>query len=579
MSKQSYRFCFCFRRMFKLRMAEAPEDIVNLFNAYSDNGLMTIENLHRFMVDFQGEDKATLNDAQAIFHSLRRFHVFPRRGLHLHAFFQYLLGDLNPPLPPLGVHHDMEAPLAHYFMYTGHNSYLTGNQISSNSSIEPIISSLRSGVRVIELDLWPNSKRDDVQVYHGGTITSAVELIKCLKAIKENAFYASEYPVIITFEDHLDSSLQRKVAEMVTTTFGDMLFTGADFQDFPSPESLKRRILVSTKPPKESLDSLKEPKNSDQMVKDSIDISLPIVIVGNEGGSNNRNELDIQIKQKETDGEEEESEIPNYSNLIAIHAMKRKGALEKMRNDGCKRIARLSLNEQKMEDAVRTHGADLVRFTQRNLLKVYPKASRIFSSNYNPLNGWTHGAQMVAFNMQGYGKHLSVMQGMFRANGGCGYVKKSDILLNVGPNNKVFDPSIRGQVNKTLKVKVYLGDGWHLEFCRTQFDQFSPPDFFTKLQMLGVPADKKKVKTVHVKDQWVPTWNQEFEFSLTVPDLALLRIVVLQYNMGGKHDFGGQTCLPVSELRSGIRAIPLYSKKGGKYKHVKLLMRFQFTES
>jgi hypothetical protein len=40
------------------------------------------------------------------------------------------------------------------------------------------------------------------------------------------------------------------------------------------------------------------------------------------------------------------------------------------------------------------------RFTQQNILRVYPKGTRITSSNYNPLIGWMHGAQMVAFNMQ-----------------------------------------------------------------------------------------------------------------------------------------------------------------------------------
>ena len=40
------------------------------------------------------------------------------------------------------------------------------------------------------------------------------------------------------------------------------------------------------------------------------------------------------------------------------------------------------------------------RFTQRNLLRIYPKGTRIGSSNYNPLVGWMHGAQMVALNMQ-----------------------------------------------------------------------------------------------------------------------------------------------------------------------------------
>lgn len=40
------------------------------------------------------------------------------------------------------------------------------------------------------------------------------------------------------------------------------------------------------------------------------------------------------------------------------------------------------------------------RFTQKNILRVYPKGTRFNSSNYNPFVGWMHGAQMVAFNMQ-----------------------------------------------------------------------------------------------------------------------------------------------------------------------------------
>lgn len=61
----------------------------------------------------------------------------------------------------------MTAPLPHYFIYTGHNSYLTGNQISSDCSDVPIIKALLTGVRVIELDIWPNSTKDDIQVIHG----------------------------------------------------------------------------------------------------------------------------------------------------------------------------------------------------------------------------------------------------------------------------------------------------------------------------------------------------------------------------------------------------------------------------
>lgn len=45
------------------------------------------------------------------------------------------------------------------------------------------------------------------------------------------------------------------------------------------------------------------------------------------------------------------------------------------------------------------------------------------------------------------------MQGMFRGNGGCGYVKKPDCLLGRGPRGEVFDPSRTLPAKQTLKVR------------------------------------------------------------------------------------------------------------------------------
>ncbi|XP_010535594.1 PREDICTED: phosphoinositide phospholipase C 2-like isoform X2 [Tarenaya hassleriana] len=479
----------------------------------------------------------------------------------------------------------MTAPLSHYYIFTGHNSYLTGNQLSSDCSEVPIIQALQKGVRVIELDIWPNSNKDDIHVLHGRTLTTPVELIKCLRAIKAHAFDASEYPVVVTLEDHLTPELQAKVAEMVTQTFGDILFTppaGECLKEFPSPESLKKRIIISTKPPKEykeGTDEDGEKKGKTLGDEEAWGREVPSFIQRN--GNDDKDDLDGDEDDDDDDDEggnkSKKHMPPQYKHLIAVQAGKPKGGIVECLKVDPDKVRRLSLSEEQLENAAVKHGKEIVRFTQRNLLRIYPKGVRVDSSNYNPFVGWSHGAQMVAFNMQGHGRSLWVMQGMYRANGGCGYVKKPHILLKSSPNNDVFDPKATLPQKTTLRVTVYMGEGWYYDFRHTHFDQYSPPDFYTRVGIAGVPADSVMKKTKTLEDNWIPSWDEAFEFPLTVPELALLRIEVHEYDMSEKDDFGGQTCLPVWELRQGIRAVPLHNRKGEKYKSVKLLMRFEFV--
>ncbi|XWS71572.1 hypothetical protein CRYUN_Cryun03dG0149400 [Craigia yunnanensis] len=588
----SYRMCGCFIRRFKDTEAALPPDFNDAFNKYAEGGShMTAEQLRRFLIDVQGQGGATLADAEGTVQQVlqKRLHTanFSRDTLTLDDFHHYLFStDLNPPIDDK-VHHDMTAPLSHYFIYTGHNSYLTGNQLSSRCSIKPIIEALKRGVRVVELDIWPNSRKDDVRVVHGRTLTTPVKLIKCLKSIKEHAFSASPYPVVITLEDHLTPDLQAKVAEMVNQTFGKMLFYPQSecLKEFPTPEDLKNKIIISTKPPKEYLEaqSDKDKMNNSQKGKDSDDVwgKEPTELTADQEDEKTDSDASEDNQDDEdTDAFEPKlrpSGAPVYKRLIAIHAGKPKGGLKEALKVELDKFRRLSLSEQALEKATKSHGADVVRFTQKNFLRIYPKGTRFNSSNYKPLIGWMHGAQMVAFNMQGYGRSLWLMHGMFRSNGGCGYVKKPDFLMNVDPNGQVFDPKANLPVKKTLKVKVYMGDGWRLDFKKTHFDLCSPPDFYTRVGIAGVPADEIMKKTKKKEDNWTPVWDEEFTFPLTVPELALLRVEVHEYDMSEKDDFGGQTCLPVSELKPGIRAVPLFDRKGKKLNSVRLLMRFEFV--
>lgn len=60
--------------------------------------------------------------------------------------------NCNITIPPKV--EDLTWPLASYFISSSHNTYLTGNQLSSDSSTQPYIDALRRGCRCVEIDVW-----------------------------------------------------------------------------------------------------------------------------------------------------------------------------------------------------------------------------------------------------------------------------------------------------------------------------------------------------------------------------------------------------------------------------------------
>ena len=82
-------------------------------------------------------------------------------------------------------------------------------------------------------------------------MTSKILFKDVIIALKEHAFQRNPYPLILSFENHCDLRAQQKVAEILKSEIGDMIYTipenSHDIEYFPSPESLKNKFVIKGK--------------------------------------------------------------------------------------------------------------------------------------------------------------------------------------------------------------------------------------------------------------------------------------------------------------------------------------------
>ncbi|XP_076449548.1 1-phosphatidylinositol 4,5-bisphosphate phosphodiesterase gamma-1-like isoform X2 [Babylonia areolata] len=208
----------------------------------------------KFLIQEQNEMKCTEADAQGIldqFFEGKEPRVSSSIAMDLTEFEDFLFSPMNSVVRPevFTVHQDMTQPLTDYWISSSHNTYLTGNQLTAPSDEQMYARCLRMGCRCLELDCFDGSDGEPI-ITHGKTLVSKIKVADVLKVIKDNAWQTSEYPIILSIENHLSLPQQRYLASLLQDIFKDELLkepVDPKETEMPSPEQLKRKIIIKDK--------------------------------------------------------------------------------------------------------------------------------------------------------------------------------------------------------------------------------------------------------------------------------------------------------------------------------------------
>ena len=103
------------------------------------------------------------------------------------------------------------------------------------------------------VDCWDGGEGYDEEpiIYHGWTMTSKILFKDVIHdAIKKYAFFKSDYPLILSIENHCSIEYQDKMASHLEEILGEMLYNekvDESLEALPSPEDLKGKVLIKAK--------------------------------------------------------------------------------------------------------------------------------------------------------------------------------------------------------------------------------------------------------------------------------------------------------------------------------------------
>ncbi|KAJ3744634.1 PLC-like phosphodiesterase [Lentinula detonsa] len=401
------------------------------------------------------------------------------------TFTSFLLSSDNPtclePKSNIETSHDMTRPLSEYYISSSHNTYLIGHQLYGESTAEGYVRAFLGGCRSVELDIFDTDSGP--QIFHGKTLTTKVPLREICEAIMTYGFIASQYPLVISAEMHCGLDGQVQVVDIMKNVFKDrlvrrdqILLSASTIEQLPSPEELKGRILVKAKnlhvtdyDPHSLAHSSSTSSGSARQLGNAFDVSASSpsdadamfemksraskTKRNSEHTTRDRDMVDrIRGRGKLDPSPPPSSYSPRRPKAI-VSSTSRHSSLEeapktrskismspdllsllvytvgvKYRGINKKEVYKpeemFSLSENMANKMLKVGMIDLIKHTRAHLVRMYPKGTRVNSTNYQPHKYWSAGVQLVAINWQTFDLGYMINHAMFQRNGGSGYLLK-----------------------------------------------------------------------------------------------------------------------------------------------------------
>ncbi|XP_006890656.1 PREDICTED: 1-phosphatidylinositol 4,5-bisphosphate phosphodiesterase delta-1 isoform X2 [Elephantulus edwardii] len=538
------------------------------FEATGSEETMSVDQLVTFLHHEQQEEAAGPALALSL---IERYEPSEKartqRQMTKDGFLMYLLSADGSAfnLAHRKVYQDMNQPLSHYLVSSSHNTYLMEDQLTGPSSTEAYIRALCKGCRCVELDCWDGPNQEPI-IYHGYTLTSKILFSDVLRAIRDYAFKASPYPVILSLENHCSLEQQRVMARHLRTFLGNFLLDqqldGVN-SSLPSPEQLKGKILLKGKKVGGLLPREGEGNTEVTVVSDEDEAA----------------EMEDEAVRSQTQNKPKESKLNLAMELSNMVIYCKSVHFEGFARPGGHKQAfyeMASFSENRASRLVQESGNNFVLHNVAHLSRIYPASWRTDSSNYNPVDMWNAGCQIVALNFQTPGLEMDLYQARFQDNGACGYVLKPAFLRDP---SSTFNPRAltRGPwwTEKRLTVRVISGQ----QLPKVNKSKNSIVDPKVIVEIHGVAQDAGSQQTgVVTNNGFNPRWDSEFEFTVSVPELAFIRFMVEDYDLSSKNDFVGQSTIPLNNLKQGYRHVHLLSKNGDQYPSATLFVKISFRD-